>query len=54
MGIEPITSVLQTDASPSRPQTAPLLCPSRQHFVNKGICGVVVPIRCEGRLARRP
>lgn len=34
MGIEPITSVLQTDASPSRPQTARLLCPSHQHFVN--------------------
>ena len=34
MGIEPITSVLQTDASPSRPQTALVLCASDKRFVN--------------------
>ena len=37
MGIEPITSVLQTDASPSRPQTALLLWPPRGRFVNEGL-----------------
>lgn len=39
MGIEPTTSVLQTDASPSRPQTLGPLCPIHQRLVNLSIPG---------------
>lgn len=41
MGIEPITSVLQTDASPSRPQTLVASMLTRKRLVNRIDAGKV-------------
>ena len=49
MGIEPITSVLQTDASPSRPQTVLVLWPPHQHLV-KALQGTLL-LRLKGTAA---